>query len=419
MALVIFGITMLFIYVRPFRIPLWGSAAFGAVLSLVFNCVNFSDVAFVWAMVWNSTFALVGLIIFALALEKLGFFVFFANLLLQCATNKKTLKIKCFRFYLLLGILSVFLSTFFANDGAILILTPLVLALFAGANDKGVLIIFLLFVGFLSDFASNAFVFSNLTNIITADFFKIPFLDFAFFMALPQIFAVCGSVFVFWLIFRKKLPESLEFSIRDSKNPSSSIILFCVFLMIFLLVGIVFGEYFGIPLSVFVIFVAFLSLLRVYFMQKASVKAVLSEAPFGVVVFSFCLFIVVYGVKNAGLVESLEKLLSYILEIPLILQIFSVGIFSSFLASSINNLPSVMLGDLALRETSNFLIFSHLLGCNIGAKLTPIGSLATLLWLSSLRRYGVRISFLYYMKIAFLVTIPTLLFSLFSLSIFL
>ncbi|MDY3112935.1 MAG: ArsB/NhaD family transporter, partial [Helicobacter sp.] len=138
-----------------------------------------------------------------------------------------------------------------------------------------------------------------------------------------------------------------------------------------------------------------------------------------VVVFSFCLFIVVYGVKNAGLVESLEKLLSYVLEIPLILQIFSVGIFSSFLASSINNLPSVMLGDLALRETSNFLIFSHLLGCNIGAKLTPIGSLATLLWLSSLRRYGVRISFLYYMKIAFLVTIPTLLFSLFSLSIFL
>ncbi|WP_432264459.1 ArsB/NhaD family transporter [Campylobacter felis] len=45
----------------------------------------------------------------------------------------------------------------------------------------------------------------------------------------------------------------------------------------------------------------------------------------------------------------------------------------------INNLPMVLLGDLVLQDSSNALIFAHLLGCNVGAKLTPIGSLATLL----------------------------------------
>lgn len=70
----------------------------------------------------------------------------------------------------------------------------------------------------------------------------------------------------------------------------------------------------------------------------------------------------------------------------------------------------VMLGNLALGDfvgldssSRELLIYAHLLGCNVGAKITPIGSLATLLWLFSLKRYGIYISFWRYMLVAMLI----------------
>lgn len=84
------------------------------------------------------------------------------------------------------------------------------------------------------------------------------------------------------------------------------------------------------------------------------------------------------------------------------LSLLSVGFLSAFGSSLINNLPMVMLGDLTLRGIENLhLVFAHLLGCNIGSKLTPIGSLATLLWLLSLKRYGLSIPLLSYLSLAF------------------
>ena len=95
-----------------------------------------------------------------------------------------------------------------------------------------------------------------------------------------------------------------------------------------------------------------------------------------------------------------------------------VGIISSIGSSIINNLPMVMLGDLALRNNELYLVISHLLGCNIGSKLTPIGSLATLLWLVSLKRYGIKIGFLKYMVLSGIITIPILFVSLFGLFLY-
>lgn len=92
-------------------------------------------------------------------------------------------------------------------------------------------------------------------------------------------------------------------------------------------------------------------------------------------------------------------------------SMFGVATLSSVGSAIINNLPMVMLGDLALKElgADSGLIYAHLLGCNIGSKLTPIGSLATLLWLASLRLHGVRIRILDYFKLSFIFSFGVLL----------
>ncbi|HEG3194261.1 TPA: arsenic transporter [Campylobacter upsaliensis] len=413
MGFIIFTLTLLCIYIRPFNLPLWVYSSLGAALCLGFGIVSLSDVAFVWGMVWDSTFSLVGLIIFALSLEKLGFFEVLAHYTLRLSTHKQTLHLQTWKFFVFIGVLASVLATFFSNDGAILILTPLIIALLTHIKNvkfsRSPLIVFLLFVGFMSDFASNTFIFSNLTNIITADFFTITFIDFALAMALPQLFVILAACILFWILFTRKLPKTLEFKVHTQALPKPSITLFCFALTLLLLFGIIGGEKFGIAFCVFTLGVAFLSTLCGILTHKIALKQMLKLAPLGIVAFSLGLFIVVFGLNNMGLVGLLAEGLKHFDTLPLFAQIFSVGISSSLGSSVINNLPMVMLGDLALKDSSNALIFAHLLGCNVGAKLTPIGSLATLLWLFSLKRYGISISFLQYMLVALLI-VPFVLF---------
>lgn len=411
MGFIIFILTLLCIYIRPFNLPLWVYSSLGAAFCVGFGFVSLSDVAFVWGMVWDSTFSLVGLIIFALSLEKLGFFEVLAHYTLRLSTHKQTLHLQTWKFFVFIGMLASVLATFFSNDGAILILTPLIIALLTHIENvkfsRSPLIIFLLFVGFMSDFASNTFIFSNLTNIITADFFTITFIDFALAMALPQLFVILATLVLFWILFTRKLPKTLEFKVHTQALPKPSITLFCFALTLLLLFGIIGGE--NIALCVFTLGVAFLSTLCGILTHKIALKQMLKLAPLGIVAFSLGLFIVVFGLNNMGLVGLLAEGLKHFDTLPLFAQIFSVGISSSLGSSVINNLPMVMLGDLALKDSSNALIFAHLLGCNVGAKLTPIGSLATLLWLFSLKRYGISISFLQYMLVALLI-VPFVLF---------
>lgn len=413
MGFIIFILTLLCIYIRPLNLPLWVYSSLGAAFCVGFGFVSLSDVAFVWGMVWDSTLSLVGLIIFALSLEKLGFFEVLAHYTLRLSTHRQTLHLQTWKFFVFIGVLASVLATFFSNDGAILILTPLIIALLTHIENvkfsRSPLIIFLLFVGFMSDFASNTFIFSNLTNIITADFFTITFIDFALAMALPQLFVILAAFILFWILFTRKLPKTLEFKVHTQALPKPSITLFCFALTLLLLFGIIGGEKFGFALCVFTLGVAFLSTLCGILTHKIALKQMLKLAPLGIVAFSLGLFIVVFGLNNMGLVGLLAEGLKHFDTLPLFAQIFSVGISSSLGSSVINNLPMVMLGDLALKDSSNALIFAHLLGCNVGAKLTPIGSLATLLWLFSLKRYGISISFLQYMLVALLI-VPFVLF---------
>ena len=85
----------------------------------------------------------------------------------------------------------------------------------------------------------------------------------------------------------------------------------------------------------------------------------------------------------------------------------------ALMANLINNLPSAMVAASALStlpaavERSN-LIAATMIGVNLGPNLTTIGSLATMLWLVLLRRRGLEVSALEYVRVGGLVTVPAL-----------
>ncbi|RDU72446.1 arsenic transporter [Helicobacter aurati] len=424
MALSLFALTMLLIYWRPFGLPLWVFSTLGAMGAYLLNVVNLSDIWFVWGMVWDSTLTLIGLILLTLAFERLGFFAFLSNLLILLlgAQTNGIHSLSTFRFYVFLVFFGAFLGAFFANDGAILILTPLILTLFKPHKTKGFftpLILFLLLVSFISDFASNPFIISNLTNIITAHFFRISSFDFSVLMFLPQVFVIIGCL-CFWLLLKPFVPPKLEFQYAPSLISIPTII-FCFGVLLLLVMGILFAHTLAIFLSSFTLLCAFMALLYGKRNAKLELLECVKNAPFGIVLFSLGLFIVVFGLKNGGILQLLSNNLSHFIALPKALQILSIGFASSIGSSAMNNLPMVMLGNLAFSDfmshldSMDSLIMAHLLGCNIGCKLTPIGSLATLLWLESLKSRGIPIRFTHYMAVAFVVTLPMLLLGLFGL----
>ena len=190
----------------------------------------------------------------------------------------------------------------------------------------------------------------------------------------------------------------------------------------FIISRILIGDVYGLPVSVFALGGGVLFLIIATLFKTVEPKHIIKEAPWQVVWFSIGLYIVVYGLKNAGLTDYLTIILQDLSQRGDTLAIVGTGFLAAFLSAIMNNMPTVMIMDIALDNMGDIpnqaLAYANIIGCNLGPKMTPFGSLATLLWLHVLAKKDVNISFAQYSKLGLIITSPVLLIVLLSLAIF-
>lgn len=406
-ASLIFLVTLIFVIWQPKGLQIGTTAVIGAIIALVLGVVSLNDVLIVSDIVWDATLAFIGIIILSMVLDEIGFFEWCAIKMAKLSNGNGHLM---FVYALILG---SFVSALFANDGAALILTPILLAKMRILKlNLKTIVAFLLAGGFISDSASLPFVFSNLTNIVTANYFNIGFAQYFFDMVIPFIVSVTVSIIFLWLILRKDIPKDIDISLlKEPKSIIKNMNLF-YFSWIFLgvlLAGYFVGDAYNLPISIFALGGATVFLIIATLSKAVKPKEIIKTAPWQVVWFSIGLYIVVYGLKNAGLTDYLTIVLKDLSLRGDTIAVLGTGFIAAFLSAIMNNMPTIMIMDIALHDIGNqAMIYANIVGCNLGPKMTPFGSLATLLWLHVLSQKGVKIGFWEYSKFGLIVTPPVL-----------
>ena len=417
----IFVFTLILVIWQPRGLGIGWSAALGAGLALLTGVVHPADIPVVWQIVWNATATFIAVIIISLLLDESGFFEWAALHVARWGNGRGRL---LFTWIVLLGAM---VAALFANDGAALILTPIVIAmLLALGFSQRATLAFVMAAGFIADTASLPLIVSNLVNIVSADFFHLGFTEYAAVMVPVNLASVATTLLMLHLFFRKDIPAVYDVTLL--KEPKAAIRDTGTFktgwlVLVLLLVGFFALEPLGVPVSLVAAAGALLLLAVAKRGHAINTGKVLRGAPWQIVIFSLGMYLVVYGLRNAGLTHYLSSLLNHLSDQGLWVATLGTGFLTAFLSSVMNNMPTVLIGALSVDGSTatgvirEALIYANVIGSDLGPKITPIGSLATLLWLHVLSQKNIKITWGYYFRVGMVMTIPVLFVTLAALAL--
>ncbi|MDQ0112742.1 arsenical pump membrane protein [Paenibacillus harenae] len=418
-SIAVFIAALILIFIKPKGVNEAFFALAGVILLFIGGLLQAEDASYIWGFVWNATFSLIGIMIFTALLDQNGFFRWAALHIVHRLHHRKML------LFVGLSLLAAFITIFFNNDGTILIMVPIVLEVTALLRlSRGGRLAYLLGVGLMADTASAPLMMSNLTNILTADFFQIPFGEYASRMLLPGLLAIAATIGVTAFILRKGiLNEEVDRSSTVAfPKPATAIGDKRVFrlswvIIVIMMSGYILSEEMGLPVSVIALGCAAAQWAASAMAGRAPFKQTVLQAPWLIIVFALSMNLIVYSLHIHGAVAWFPSLLAKVADQHELAGIYGSGLLFALLAAAINNLPAVLISSLAIEGVNgpDYLPYASLIGTSVGAKLTPIGSLATLLWMQLVKRGGVEIGWREYTKYGIVLTLPILLVALIGL----
>ena len=380
----------------------------GALLLLLFGRVGFLDIAkkFSENTAVNPIKILIlflSMTVFSLVLEQTGFFSYISTWVLERAGRKQLAVFVSL--YLVISLLTVFTS----NDIIILTFTPFICHFCRAAKIDPLPYLIMEFVA--ANTWSLFLIIGNPTNIYIGGAFGIDFVEYLTVMALPTVAAGVVSLGIMLFIFRKKLKKDMDECAEHGEITDKPVMVISLIHLIAVILGLAVSGYVGIEMWLVSLALSVSEILSVCICLAIRRKGfgvagrALGGMPFEVIPFIIGMFVMVMALEASGITYIIAKTLE---NLP---DVFTYGYLSFLSCNIVNNIPmSVLFSKIlsACSSTQISAVYATVIGSNIGAFLTPIGALAGIMWSNLLKKDGVKISFVGFMKYGVIIGIPAI-----------
>lgn len=432
--LVVFTLTIIFMLWRPLGINETIPTTIGATIIILIGIVSLKDITDILSIVSGPSLTILSTIMMSIVLESIGFFRWIANNIIIRSKNSGL------RLYIYTNLLCFFMTMLFNNDGSILITTPIIIHIGSILRLRPHQLFPYLISGALIATASSApIAVSNISNLIALKIVGLDLNSYVQMMFVPSMISIFIMAFLLFYYFRKNIPKKFSsYSIKtnlksphfythplDHKNDHQEIDwkLFKMCLVVVIVTRAAFFtlspfgielEWIGLGGAAVLIFIRWLR-------TSIGLKDIIKNSPWHIFLFAFSMYILVYGLKNVGLNNVIVNLIEGLVKQDLLNASIILGLLTTVMSNLFNNLPAVMIGTLSIMDMNLDPIFiqvaylANVIGSDIGSLLTPIGTLATLIWMFILKKHHVPITWGQYLKVTILVIPISLVIGLLSL----
>ena len=422
----VFISTMLVIFWRPRGMNEAWPASIGAGIIIITGIVSRMDIMDIISKIGGASITIIATIVMAVILESFGFFHWAAARLASLSKGSGH------RLYWYIQLLCFLMTLLFNNDGSILITTPILILLLRNLQLKPYQQIPYLLSGALTATASSAPIgVSNIVNLIALNIVEMSLWLHTAMMFVP---ATLGLLFMSWLMYivvRKKLPKTLPDSVMDveesfftksfhplkikisvEKKKQRTKFMLKILLFVFVMRCLLFvASYVNIPIEIVAVLGSVVLLIWRWYHLRTNPVDILKKTPWHILIFAFSMYVIIYGLHNVGLTALLVKFCEPIVNQGLFQASFIMGGLVSVLSNLFNNHPALMIGTITLTEmgldpiTLKTIYLANIIGSDMGSLLLPIGTLASLIWMSILRKNKIKITWKDYLSVS-LIVIP-------------
>jgi arsenical pump membrane protein len=424
-ALSVLGLTVSLSLSRPtigrIRIEPAAAAVIGALVTVCAGLLPWPSLSSTLEFLSLPVLTIVSLMVITLIAEMAGFFQLLAWRIARAAKGDG---LRLFTYLFFTGTIT---GTFFTNDAAVLIFTPMVYHLIEEIADDSWKAANKVPYYFAVLYVANlvgAFIISNPINIIVSGWFGIEFVEYAVWMVIPAVVSMVVTYYGIRIFFRRSIPKKCREEPQiEVKTASSGFMITAGVVLVLTLLGFFSEGLTGIPAG----YVAAVAAIVLAILHQTLGRGSLVKAAKGIgwdaIIFVVGIFIVVSGLRNAGFTNIIGNIIMKALGSGEQTTTFATGFIAGGCSAFMNNHPVAGIMAMAIRDLSltdistRLLAFSALIGGDLGPKMLPIGSLAALMWFRILRSKGVEISYWQYIKLGVPVTLAAILLSILTLNL--
>ncbi|MEG3161320.1 arsenic transporter [Sphingomonas sp. LB2R24] len=385
---------------RPFKLPEAVWAVTSAVVLIVFGLLPIGDA---WTAVLKGGdvyLFLIGMMLLSEVARAEGLFDWVAVHAVQMAKGSTS------RLFALVFGVGIVVTTFLSNDATAVVLTPAVYA--AAKKAKADPLPMLFACALIANAASFVLPISNPANLVLYGG-QMPTLGaWMASFALPSVMAIGVTFAMLRWVERERLGGTCETDVETTRLPRGGLVALggIVATAVLLIVASARGYDLGLPTCL----AGIATTAAICIGGRKSPVTTLRSVSWAVLPLVAGLFVLVEALASTGVIAMLARWLAEGAAHSPAATAGIAGTILAFGSNLMNNLPAGLIASTTLGQAHVPQIVTDglLIGVDIGPNLSITGSLATILWLTAIRREGEDVGFWRFLKVGAVVMPPAL-----------